>query len=128
MQSEILAFQEEQGLPTKLHEGGSHEVVASGHGAIKNVQSAEIIKKSRQMAAAAVKKSTSLFTEAFGVEVEEEFSIMAIQTAAEGAWTRKWCTEQKEASQNQILEVQMQSQVRGLAGAVMCETRDLGIP
>ena len=62
------------------------------------------------MAAAAGKKRTtsqSLFMKAFGLEVEEELSAMAIQTWAEGAWTGKWHTEQKEAWLNQIREVQM---------------------
>ena len=45
---------------------------------------------------------------------------------AEGVWIGKWCTEQREAWMRQILEVQMWRQVRGLAGAVMYETRDLG--
>ena len=40
---------------------------------------------------------------------------------------RKWCLEEKDASMNQVFEVQMWRQVRGPAGAVMCETRDLGI-
>ena len=65
--------------------------------------------------------------EAFGLEVEEELSIVAIQTWAEGAWIRKWYTDQKDAWLNKVLEVQMWRQVRGPAGAVMCETRDLGI-
>ena len=39
----------------------------------------------------------------------------------------KWSHEQKEAWMRQIREVQTWKQVRGLAGAVMCETRDLGI-
>ena len=59
------------------------------------------------MAAAAGKKSTtsmSLFMEAYGLEVEEELSTLATEYWAEGVWTG-----------------------RGLAGAVMCETRDLGI-
>ena len=82
------------------------------------------------MAAAAAKKSTtslSLFTEAYGLEVEEELSTMATQYWAEGVWTGKWSHEQKEAWMRQIREVQTWKQVRGPAGAVMCETRDLGI-
>ena len=35
--------------------------------------------------------------------------------------------EQQKAWRKQILEVQTWTQVRGPAGAVMCETRDLGI-
>ena len=80
------------------------------------------------MAAAAGKKSTtslSLFMEAYGLEVEEELSTMANQYWAEGVWTGKWHHEQREAWTRQIQEVQTRHQVRCLAGAVMCETRDL---
>ena len=82
------------------------------------------------MAAAAGKKSTtsfSMFMEAYGLEVEEELSAMATQHWAEGVWTGKWTHEKKEAWMRQIREVQTWKQVRGLAGAVMCGTRDLGI-
>ena len=41
--------------------------------------------------------SLSLFMEAYGLEVEEELSIMATQFWAEGVWTGKWSYEQKEA-------------------------------
>ena len=64
----------------------------------------------RQMAAAAGKKSTSslsLFMEAFVLQVEEKLSTVAAQTWAEGAWTGRWHTEQKDAWLNQIREVQM---------------------
>ena len=64
--------------------------------------------------------------EAFGVEVEEELSNMAIQYWPEGVWTRKWAVERKDARTRQIQEVQMWRQVRGPVGAVMCETRDQG--
>ena len=90
----------------------------------------ERLKLRRQMAAAAGKKSTtslSLFMEAYGLEVEEELSTMATQHWAEGVWTGKWSYEQKEAWMRQIREVQTWKQVRGPAGAVMCETRNLGI-
>ena len=63
----------------------------------------------------------------FGLEVEEELSTMAFQYLAEGALTRKWSHEQKERGMRQIREVQTLKQVRGPAGAVMSETRDLGI-
>ena len=82
------------------------------------------------MAAAAGKKSTtslSLFMEAFGLEVEEDLSALATQYWAEGVWIGKWPVEQKEARRNHTPEVQTWRQVRGPAGAVMCETRDLGI-
>ena len=52
---------------------------------------------------------------------------MATQKWAEGAWIGEWHTEQKEAWMRQIFEVQTWRQARGPAGAVMCETRDLGI-
>ena len=75
------------------------------------------------MGAAAGKKSTtslSFFMEADGLEVKEELSTLATQYWAE------WHHEQREAWMRQIQEVQTWRQVRGLAGAVMCETRDLG--
>ena len=82
------------------------------------------------MAAAAGKKSRtslSLFMEPFGLEVEEELSKMANQTWAGGTWIGKRNTEQKETWRTQIIDVQMWTQVRGPARAVMCENRDLGI-
>ena len=39
MQSEILAHQEKQGFPKELHEGGCQEVITSGHGTSKNLES-----------------------------------------------------------------------------------------
>ena len=59
--------------------------------------------------------------------MEEELSTIATPYWAEGVWTGKWSHEQKEAWMRQIREVQTWKQVRGPAGAVMCETRDLGI-
>ena len=75
------------------------------------------------MAAAAGKKNTT----SLSFEVEEELSTMATEYWAEGVWTEKWSHELKEAWMRQIREVQTWKQVRGPAGAVMCETRDLGI-
>ena len=79
-------------------------------------------------AAAGKKRTTSLsfFVEADGLEAEEELSTLATQYWAEGVWTGKWHHEQRQAWVRQIQEVQMWRQVRGLAGAVMCETRDPG--
>ena len=71
--------------------------------------------------------SLSLFMEAYGLEEEEELSTMATQHWAEGVWTGKWRHEQKEAWMRQIQEVQTWKQERGPAGAVMCETCDLGV-
>ena len=65
--------------------------------------------------------------EVLGLEVEEELSTVATQTWAEEVWIGKWHTEQKETLLNQVFEVQRWRQERGLAGAVMCETCDLGI-
>ena len=65
--------------------------------------------------------------EAYGLEVEEELSTVATQYRAEGVWMEKWYHEQREAWTQQVREVQMWREVRGPAGAVMCETRDLGI-
>ena len=70
----------------------------------------ERLKLRRQTAAAAGKKSTTslcLFMEACGLEVKEEFSIMATQYWAEGVWTGRWHHEQKEAWMRQTQEVQM---------------------
>ena len=88
----------------------------------------ERLKWRRQMAAAAagIKSTTSLslFMEAFGLEVEEDLSTLATLYWAEGVWTGKWYQEQKEAWMNQVRQVQTWS---GPAGAVMSETRDMGI-
>ena len=54
-------------------------------------------------------------------------STMPIQYWVEGVWTGKWSHEQKEAWMRQVREVQTWKQVRGPAGAVMCETCDLRI-
>ena len=76
-------------------------------------------------AAAGEQRTTSLalYTEAYGLEVEEELSPIATRYWAEGVWTGKWHHEQRKAWMRQIQEVQMWRQVRGPAGAVMCETR-----
>ena len=60
------------------------------------------------------------------LEVDEELSTMATFAGAEGIWMGRWAKGQKEAWRNQIL-IQTWRQAGGLAGAVMCETRDLGI-
>ena len=90
----------------------------------------ERFKLRRQMAAAAGKKkstaSLSLFMEMYGLDVEEELSTLASQYWVEGVWKGTWYREQREAWMNQIQEVRIGRQVRGPAGAVMCETRDLG--
>ena len=137
MQGGVLDHQEEQGLPEELHESGVKNLLRAGMmpartwGAHAVGMSPTVrLKLRRQMAAAAGKKSAtslSLFMEAYGIEVEEELSTMATQYWAEGVWTGKWSHELKEAWMRQIREVQTWKQVRGPAGAVMCETHDLGI-
>ena len=52
---------------------------------------------------------------------------MATQAWAEVVWIGKWPAEQKEAWMKQIFEVLTWRKVRGLVGAVMCKTRDLGV-
>ena len=81
------------------------------------------------MAAAAGKKRTktlSLFMEAYGLEIKEELSTLATQYCAEGVWTGKWNHEHREAWMKKVREVLTWRQVRGPAGAVMCQTRDFG--
>ena len=89
----------------------------------------EMFKLRRQMAAAVGKSRTSLslFMETYGLGVEEELSTTATQYWAEGVWTGKELHEQKEAWRGQLQKVQTWNQVRGPAGAVMCETRDMCI-
>ena len=70
--------------------------------------------------------SLSLFMEAYGLEVEEELSTSATQFWAERVWMGKWYHERREAWTKQAREAQTWRQVRGPAGAMMCETRDLG--
>ena len=60
------------------------------------------------------------------LEVNEELSTMATLAWAEGMWIGRWKKQQK-AWRKQIFEVQIWRQVSGPAGAVMRETRDLGI-
>ena len=81
------------------------------------------------MEAAAGKKYDFLVLvhETFCLEVEEELSTLATQCWTEGVWMEKWHHEQREAWTKQVREVQMWRQVRGPAGAVMCETHELGI-
>ena len=49
MQSEILAHQEEQGLPKELHEGGSQEVASCKHDASKDLESGEHVAGSQEV-------------------------------------------------------------------------------
>ena len=69
----------------------------------------------------------SLFLEVNSLEVEEELSITATLFLAEGVWLGRWRKEQLKAWRKEIFEVQTWRTVRGPAGAVMRETRDLGI-
>ena len=90
----------------------------------------ERLKLRRQVAAAAGKKesvSLSLFMNVNNFEVEEELSTVATLAWVEGVWLGRWGREQQKAWRKQIPEAQTWRQVRGLAGAVTCETLDLGI-
>lgn len=90
----------------------------------------ERLKLRRQMTAAAGKKesvSLSLILEVNNLEVEEELSTMAPLAWAESVWLGKCGKEQMKAWRKQIFEVQKLRQVTGPAGAVLCETRHLGI-
>ena len=81
------------------------------------------------VAAAAHKESVSLsvFMEVNDLEVEEDLSTLATQACAEGVWSGTWLADQNKAGRKQMFEVKAWRQVRGPAGAVVCETRDLGI-
>ena len=52
---------------------------------------------------------------------------MATLAWAEGVWPVKWDKEQMGAWRKQCFKFQTWRQVRGPAGAVLRETRDLGI-
>ena len=61
------------------------------------------------------------------LEVEEDLSTMATLFCTDGVSMNRWRKKHQKAWKKQIFEVQTWRQVRELAGAVMCETRDLGI-
>ena len=65
--------------------------------------------------------------EAYGLEVEEELSTMATQCWAEGFGLEHGGTNKKKLVWTRFERFRCGTQVRGPAGAVMCETRDLGI-
>ena len=99
-------------------------------GQVVGIASTDRLKLIRQMATAASNKesvSLFLFTEVSSWEVEEDVSTMATLFRAEGVWVNRCGREQQRAWRKQIVEVQTWGQVRGLARAVMRETRDLGI-
>ena len=65
--------------------------------------------------------------DAFGLAVDEDLSYSGHAVLGRGSLDGKRYQEQQEAWMNQVREVQTWRQVRGPPGAVMCETRDLGI-
>ena len=68
-----------------------------------------------------------VFWDVNDLKVEEEFSTMATPFCAEGVWMSRLKREQQQTAwRKRIIEVQRWKQVRGLAGAVMREARDLG--
>ena len=77
------------------------------------------------MAAAAGKKSTtslSLLMEAYGLEVEEELSTMAIPYWAEGAWTRNGTLSKKKLGSTRLPKFRCARRVIWASGG------DNGIP
>ena len=52
---------------------------------------------------------------------------MATHFWAEGVWMCRWRRGQQKVWRKQLIEVQTWRHERGLAGAVVCDTRDLGI-
>ena len=52
---------------------------------------------------------------------------MATLFSAEDVWLGRWRRKQQKAWRKQIFELWTWKQVRGPAGAVLCETRDLGV-
>ena len=89
----------------------------------------ERFKLRRQMAAAPCKKSTtflSLSMKPLAWKWRRNFLPWPLSAGHKESGREKWYREQK-AWMRQIQEVQTWKQVRGPAGAVMCETRDLGI-
>ena len=91
---------------------------------------AERLELRRHLAAAAGMKEPvllSLFMEVDTLENEEELSTMATFVWTEGNWMGRWARGQTEAWRRKIFEAQAWRPVRGHAGAVTCETRDLGI-
>ena len=87
------------------------------------------LKLRRHIATAAGNKESvflSQFTEVNDLEVVEDLFTMAKLFCMECVWMCGWVKEQQIASRTQIFEVQTWKQVRGCAGAVICETRELG--
>ena len=134
MQGEVLIHKEEQSTSKKLHVSGGQEVATCGYDASKDLESpcsgdcshgdVRIEETGGSCFGQKEHNLLSLFVEAYGLEVEEELSIHHGNSAL---GRRNWRHEQKEAWMRQVQEVQTWKQVRGPAGAVMCETRDLVI-
>ena len=62
------------------------------------------------------------------LEVEEELSTMATQASAEGTWIGKnGLQSRQKRGESKIVEVHTWRQVRGPAGAVMCDSRESGV-
>ena len=91
---------------------GTEEVATSGYGASKDeVSSCGRVGACRKIKIEEVDGGSSrqkeydfvfffLFMEAFGLEIEEELSLLATQYWAEAVWMVKWCLELKEAWMN----------------------------
>ena len=83
--------------------------------------------ESLQVEAAAAGRKESVSQSLFVEVDEEDVSTLAALFRKEGVWTGRWRGGGSKAWRKQILEVQTWRRVRGLAGAVTCETGDLGI-
>ena len=84
----------------------------------------------RKMAEAAGKPlqlSFSPFLEMADLEIEADLACMAILFWAESVWMRRWDEDFEKCWRRQVWETDRWKHVRGSAGAVVCETRDLGI-
>ena len=69
----------------------------------------------------------SFFVETYGPEAEEELSTMATQYWAEGVWTRKMESRaERSLDEANSRRSHVETGERRPAGAVMCESRDLG--
>ena len=90
----------------------------------------ERVKLRRHLASAARKKpsvSLSLFLEVNNLEVEHELACAATCFGQQTVWTGPWSDDVREAWRRQVWEATLWTKVRGPAGALLCEMRDLGI-
>ena len=135
---EILDHQQEQGLPKEPHEGGGQEVVTSGRGASEDVESAcsgdgpsrKIYIEETDGSSSGQKENDIVVPFSWrplASKWRRNFPLWPLNTGQKEPGWEDGIMNKKEAWMKQVREVQSCRQVRGFAGAVMCETRDLGI-